>query len=144
MPDTDSTIIKTPKKSLTEQQESFLDALFGEAKGDPKKAGELAKYSEHSYPKVLRNLRSEIVLRAENYLATHSAKAATKMVDMLEEDGTTPHASIRMEAAKQILDRIGIAKKEKVDINVKAMHGLFILPSKDAIKKVEDEDKKTI
>ena len=43
MPDTDSTIIKTPKKSLTEQQESFLDALFGEAKGDPKKAGELAK-----------------------------------------------------------------------------------------------------
>ena len=146
MPDTDSTIIKTPKKSLTEQQESFLDALIGEAKGDPKKAGELAKYSEHSYPKVLRNLRSEIVLRAENYLATHSAKAATKMVDMLEEDGTTPHASIRMEAAKQILDRIGIAKKEKVDINVKAMHGLFILPSKDAIKKVKpiDENKESL
>ena len=62
----------------------------------------------------------------------------------MDEDGTTPHANIRMEAAKQVLDRIGIAKKEKVDINVRAMHGLFILPSKDAIKKVEDEDKKTI
>ena len=119
--------------------------MFGEAKGDPKKAGELAGYSEHSYPKVLRNLKNEIVLRAESYLATHSAKAATRMVGMLDEDGTTPHANIRMEAAKQILDRIGIAKKEKLDINLKAVHGLFILPSKDEIKKPKsvNEDKET-
>ena len=146
MPSMDSTILKTPKKSLTDSQEKFLDALFGEAKGNPKKAGELAGYSEHSYPKVLRNLKSEIVSRAETYLATHSAKAATKMVDMLDEDGTTPQASIRMEAAKQILDRIGIAKKEKLDVNVKALHGLFILPPKDAIKKVKpiNDDKENI
>ena len=144
MQDTDSTILPTQKKSLTDSQEKFLDVLFGEAKGNPKKAGELAGYSEHSYPKVLRNLRSEIVSRAENYLATHSAKAASKMVDMLDEDGTTPHANIRLEAAKQILDRIGIAKKEKVDINVRALQGLFILPAKDIIKKLEDEDKKTV
>jgi len=67
-------------------------------------------------------------------------------VDMLDEDGATPHASIRMEAAKQILDRIGIAKKEKIDVNVKAMHGLFILPSKDVIKKATpvDENKESI
>jgi hypothetical protein len=146
MPSMDSTILKTPKKSLTDSQEKFLDALFGEAKGNPKKAGELAGYSEHSYPKVLRNLKSEIVSRAETYLATHSARAAAKMVDMLDEDGTTPQASIRMEAAKQILDRIGIAKKEKLDVNVKALHGLFILPPKDEIKKVKpiDDDKENI
>ena len=146
MQDTDSTIMPTQKRSLTDSQEKFLDALFGEARGNPKKAGELAGYSEHSYPKVLRNLKSEIVSRAENYLATHSAKAAAKMVDMLDEDGTTPHANIRMEAAKQILDRIGIAKKEKIDINMQAVHGLFILPAKDKIKRAEPlhEDKKTI
>ena len=135
MQNMDSTIMPTQKRSLTESQEKFLDALFGEAKGDPKKAGELAGYSEHSYPKVLRNLKQEIVSRAENYLATHSAKAATKMVDMLEEDGTTPHANIRLEAAKQILDRIGIVKKDQIDINMKAMHGIFILPAKDNIDK---------
>jgi hypothetical protein len=146
MQNMDSTIIQTQKKSLTDSQEKFLDALFGEAKGNPKKAGELAGYSDHSYPKVVRSLKSEIVSRAEGYLATHSAKAATKMVDMLEEDGTTPHASIRLEAAKQILDRIGIAKKEKIDINMKAVHGLFILPAKDEIKitKTLDENEKTI
>ena len=134
----DSTIIPTQKRSLTNTQEKFLDVLFGEAKGNLKKAGELAGYSEHSYPKVVRNLKQEIISRAENYLATHSAKAATKMVDMLDEDGTTPHANIRMEAAKQILDRIGIAKKDQLDINMKALHGIFILPAKDKL----DEDQK--
>ena len=133
MLNTDSTIIPTQKRSLTDIQEKFLDVLFGEAKGDPRKAGELAGYSGHSYPKVLRNLKSEIITRAENYLATHSAKAATKMVDMLDEDGTTPHANIRIEAAKQILDRIGIVRKDQIDINMKSLHGIFILPAKDNI-----------
>ena len=145
MQNMDSTILKTPKKSLTNTQEKFLDVLFGEANGNPRKAGELAGYSEHSYPKVLRNLKSEIVSRAETYLETHSAKAATKMVDMMDEDGTTPHANIRLEAAKQILDRIGIAKKEKIDVNLKAVQGLFILPAKDLIKKanIVDENQET-
>ena len=134
MQNMDSTILKTQEKSLTNTQEKFLDALFGEARGNPKKAGELAGYSEHSYPKVLRNLKDEIVKRAENYLASHSAKAATKMVDMLEEDGTTPHANIRLEAAKQILDRIGLTKKDQLDINMKAVHGMFILPAKDPVE----------
>ena len=137
MQNTDSTIIPTQKRSLTDTQEKFLDVLFGEAKGNLKKAGELAGYSEHSYPKVVRNLKQEIISRAENYLATHSAKAATKLVGMLDEDGTTPHANIRLEAAKQILDRIGIAKKDQLDINMKALHGIFILPAKDKL----DEDK---
>ena len=134
MQNMDSTILKTHEKSLTNTQEKFLDALFGEAQGNPKRAGELAGYSEHSYPKVLRNLKDEIVKRAENYLAIHSAKAATKMVNMLEEDGTTPHASIRMEAAKQILDRIGLVKKDQVDINMNLKHGIFILPGKDPVE----------
>ena len=135
MQNMDSTILKTQERSLTNTQEKFLDALFGEARGNPKKAGELAGYSEHSYPKVVRNLKQEIISRAENYLATHSAKAATKMVDMLDEDGTTPHANIRMEAAKQILDRIGIVRKDQIDINMKSLHGIFILPAKDNIDK---------
>jgi hypothetical protein len=111
----DSTILKTQDKSLTDTQEKFLDALFGEAQGNPKRAGEIAGYSEHSYPKVLRNLKDEIVKRAENYLAIHSAKAATKMVNML----------------KQILDRIGIVKKDQLDVNMNLKHGMFILPAKD-------------
>jgi len=36
-----------------------------------------------------------------------------------------------MEAAKQILDRVGLSKREKVDITAKVQHGIFILPPKD-------------
>ena len=132
----ESTLISPPKRELTEKQEVFLDKLFGEAKGNPRTAGELAGYSEHSYPKVIRNLKKEILERAENYLAVHAPKAAIKMTDMMDEDGTTPNASIRLEAARQILDRIGIVKKDQLDVNMKAVHGLFILPKKDDIKDV--------
>ena len=96
MQNTDSTIIKTPKKSLTDSQEKFLDALFGEAKGNPKKAGELAGYSENSYPKVLRNLKSEIVSRAETYLANYSARAATKFGDIKTVNAPEPSESISL------------------------------------------------
>ena len=125
------------KKKLDQYTGKVSRRIIRGSQRKPEKAGELAGYSEHSYPKVVRNLKQEIISRAENYLATHSAKAATKMVDMLDEDGTTPHANIRLEAAKQILDRIGIAKKDQLDINMKALHGIFILPAKDKL----DEDK---
>jgi hypothetical protein len=118
-------------KELTDQQKSFLTALFGNAKGNPKKAGEIAGYSEHSYPKVIRALKDEIIQRAEEVMASYSPKATMGLVNALDEDGSTPNASIRVEAAKQILDRVGLTKKEKVDINVRSVSGIFILPPKD-------------
>jgi len=39
-----------------------------------------------------------------------------------------------MEAAKQILDRIGLVKKDQVDINMNLKHGIFILPGKDPVE----------
>ena len=76
----DSTILKTPKRNLTDMQEKFLDVLFGEARGDPRRAAELAGYSNNAYPKVVRNLKKEITELAENHLSTHSAKAANRLV----------------------------------------------------------------
>ena len=122
-------------KELTTQQELFVNALFKEAKGNPKKAGEIAGYAEHSYPKVLDALKEIIIDRAEKVLAVHSPKAVMGLVNALDEDGMTPAANIRMEAAKQILDRVGIVKKEKIDINAKVAHGIFILPPKDELNK---------
>ena len=56
----DSSITKTQKRNLTDMQEKFLDALFTEAQGNPREAARIAGYSEHSYPKVVRNLKKEI------------------------------------------------------------------------------------
>ena len=134
----DSSITNTQKRNLTDMQETFLDVLFGEAKGNPREAARIAGYSPHSYPKVVRNLKKEITELAENHLSTHSAQAVTRLVSLLDEDGTTPHSNIRLAAANSILDRVGITKKDQLDINMKAVHGIFILPAKDGI----DKDKK--
>ena len=123
--------IKKESKELTEQQQKFIDALFGEANGSPKRAGEIAGYSPSSYSKVVKSLKDEILERAEYSLAFNSAKAVKGLVNALDDDGTTPGANIRMEAAKQILDRTGLVKKEKIDITGKMAHGIFILPPKD-------------
>ena len=89
----------------------------------------------------MRNLRKEITELAEHHLSTHSAKAATRLIALLDEDGTTPQASIRLAAANSILDRVGIVKKDQLDVNMKALHGIFILPAKDNPNKDEDRQK---
>ena len=140
MQNMDSSITKTQKRNLTDMQEKFLDVLFVEAQGNPREAARIAGYSEHSYPKVVRNLKKEIIELAENHLSTHSAKAANRLTTLLDEDGTTPQASIRLAAANSILDRVGLTKKDQLDVNMKALHGIFILPAKDGTDKNKKEN----
>ena len=139
MQDMDSSIVKTQKRNLTDMQEKFLEVLFTEAQGNPREAARIAGYSDHSYPKVIRNLKKEITELAENHLSTHSAKAVNRLITLLDEDGTTPQASIRLAAANSILDRVGITKKDQLDINMKSLHGIFILPPKDDTNKDKKE-----
>ena len=123
---------KKDSKELTDKQRTFLSVLFSEADGDPRKAAELAGYAPTSYPRVVQGLKDEIIERAESVLAAHSPKAAISMANAIDDDGSIPGANIRMEAAKQVLDRVGLVKKEKIDINAKVAHGIFILPPKEA------------
>ena len=139
MQNMDSSIVKTQKRNLTDMQEKFLDVLFTEAQGNPREAARIAGYSDHSYPKVVRNLKKEITELAETNLSTHSAKAATRLTALLDEDGTTPQAGIRLAAANSLLDRVGITKKDQLDINMKTLHGIFILPPKDDTNKDKKE-----
>lgn len=134
--------VKKQNKELTTQQKTFIDFLFGEAQGNPKKAAELAGYASTSYPNVVKSLKNDIVEKAEGILAMHSPKAVMGLVNALDEDGLTPAANIRMEAAKQILDRIGIVKKEQIDVNMKAIHGIFVLPAKDNLYGTKEDPKK--
>ena len=131
---------KKRNKELTDKQEKFLTVLFGEAQGSHQKAGELVGYHAQTWPKVIKALKNEIIERAENVLAAHSPKAAMSMAQALDADGTIPQANIRMEAAKQILDRVGIAKKEKIDIEAKIQHGIFILPAKEIHDVIDAKD----
>ena len=116
-------------KELTEKQELFLKHLPTTG-GDPKKAAQLAGYSDSSYPAVVKALRSDIIEIATGILAQSAPKAAMKLVDIMDSTQPIPQANVRIQAAQTILDRVGLGKKDTLDVNVNDTSGLFILPTK--------------
>lgn len=123
-------------KQLTENQQKFLDALFGEAKGKPAKAKLLAGYSEGtSTQAILDSLSEEIADRTRKQLAYAGPQAVSVLMDIMTEDGVLG-AKEKLMAAKDILDRAGFSKTEKVQVEAKTP--LFVLPPKQ--KSDEDED----
>ena len=120
----------SPKeRELTERQQSFLDNLIHTG-GDPKKAAELAGYAEGSYTQVVKALKEDIIELASHILAQSAPKAAIKLVDVMDSEEPIPQASVRLQAAQTILDRIGLGKTERMNIAHKVSGGIFILPEK--------------
>ena len=44
-----------------------------------------------------------------------------------------PQATSKLHAAQTILDRVGIAKTERLDINHKVTGGIFLMPDKQEV-----------
>ena len=120
------------KKELTVKQQGFLDHLVNTG-GDPKEAAVLAGYAENGHWQVAHALKNEIIELASNILAQSAPKAAMKLVDIMDSNAPIPQASVRIQAAQTILDRIGLGKKDTLEINHKVEGGLFILPAKEEI-----------
>ena len=122
-------------KQLTELQEKFLNALFGEAKGNYAKAMKIAGYAPSTNSHVIvQSLRSEIIERAELEMAANAPKAVMSMVGVLD-DPTEIGTREKLLASQQILDRVGLSKVEKINVETNKPVGLFVLPA----KKEEDE-----
>lgn len=122
--------MKNEPKILTEKQEAFLEALLGEARGDIRRAMDLAGYSDNTKVKeVVGPLKEEITERAAMMLAMNAPKAAFGMVNVLD-DPTALGARNQINAAKEILDRTGLVKKEQVEVKATG-GGMFILPPKN-------------
>lgn len=121
-------------RQLTEKQQKFLDVLFEEARGNLVEAKKLAGYSpDNSTNIIVESLREEILERTNMYLAQNAPRAAIAMVGALI-DPTELGIKEKMNAAKEVMDRVGIVKSEKVQLE--ALGGVMILPP----KKSEDND----
>lgn len=118
-------------RNLTEKQQSFLNHLV-ETGGDFKKSAELAGYSGNHY-QVLRSLREEVVDLASDVLAREAPTAAFKIIEVMKSDKPVPQANNKLQAAQTILDRVGVSKTDRIDVNHTASNGIFILPEKKAI-----------
>ena len=100
---------------MNEQQEKCLNALFSEAQGNFRQAMDIAGYSKHEFPaRLIRSLKDEIIDRAEHMLAANAPKAVLSMTGVLDDPSALGNRD-RLAAAKEILDRTGIVKTEKIE-----------------------------
>ena len=120
---------------LTEKQELFLQVLFDEAGGDLRTAMRIAGYSDNTPVSYIANqLSDEIYEATKKYIARSATAAAFEMGAILSGKSQLIGMKERMAAAKDILDRAGLSKTEKVEVVAK--DPLFILPPKN---KEEDD-----
>ena len=119
-----------PKK-YTDKQLLFLDALMSEAGGNIRKAMDIAGYSKTTKSgEVVKNLREEVIERASLMLAMNAPKAAFGIIGVLD-DPSAMGARNSISAAREILDRTGLVKKEQVEVTSQG-GGMFILPPKSS------------
>jgi len=114
-------------RTLSDQQKLFLELLFEQAEGDFLTAKRLAGYSD-TYPtsQLVRSLQDEIIEATKNYITRKGPKAAVKLAGVLDNPGQLGVKEI-LAASKDILDRAGVSKTEKLEIGG---NGIFILPAK--------------
>ena len=115
-------------RKLTERQQRFLDALFTDANGSIKDAKIIAGYSPTTNnQEIIQSLKEEILEATQIYMASNAPKAAMAMVGGMI-DPTELGIRDKMTAAKELLDRTGLIKTEKVQ--VEASGGVMLMPTK--------------
>ena len=127
------------ERSLTDKQQAFLDNLITTG-GNPKEAAELAGYSGNHY-QVLKSLREEVVDLASDVLARSAPQAAFKLIEIMSSERPVPQATNKLSAAQTILDRVGVAKTDRVQVDHNVKGGIFILPEKQTIDITDYEEK---
>ena len=115
-------------RNLTEKQQKFLDVLFEEAQGNLAKARKLAGYADGVSSKAIaESLAEEIADLTKRFISSSATKAAYSMYEVMNNHKDLGNKE-KMAAAKDVLDRGGFVKTEKVEVS--AANPLFILPQK--------------
>ena len=115
-------------RNLTEKQQKFLDVLFEEAGGNLVTAKKLAGYADAvTSRQVAEPLAEEIADLTKKFISSSATKAAYSMFEVMNSPTDLGNKE-KMAAAKDVLDRSGFIKTEKVEVS--AANPLFILPQK--------------
>jgi|TARA_E500000318_G_scaffold107081_1_gene115878 phage terminase small subunit len=117
-------------RELTDQQQQFLSILF-ENGGNVTAAALDAGYSRGSVAWLKNTLAEEIVERTKSLLATNALRAATRLVNTIDNPLPERGDELRFRAAESLLNRVGLAKQETINHNVQAIHGVVLLPPKN-------------
>ena len=122
-------------RQLTAKQQVFLNVLFDEAAGNVTLAKKIAGYADTtSTSEIVKGLKEEILDATQLFMARNAPQAAVAMAGALM-DPTELGIRDKMSAAKDLLDRTGLVKTEKMQ--VEASGGVMLMPPKAV---VEDDE----
>ena len=122
-------------RQLTAKQQVFINVLFDEAAGNVTLAKKIAGYADTtSTSEIVKGLKEEILDATQLFMARNAPQAAVAMAGALM-DPTELGIRDKMSAAKDLLDRTGLVKTEKMQ--GEASGGLMLMPPKAV---VEDDE----
>ena len=127
---------------LNDKQQAFVDEFirsivendsFSSEYARAKAASLKAGYAESSNPMLI--FKSQDVARAISefsygYLAMHGLKAANAILGVMD-NPTTPQAKVKLDAAKEVLDRGGVGKRVLDSITEDQTRSIIIIPAKN-------------
>ncbi len=141
-------MVPEKKSEYTELQLRFVEALFGEAMGDPNKAKKLAGYDPTTKTsQIVKSVQDIILEQSRLYLAANSPRAILELLTMMVTPNE-PGATTKLKVIQEILNRAGVVDKSAQggDINISNKGRIIILPEKStpSIIDLQREDFKEI
>lgn len=132
--------------NLTDKQKAFIDIYF-DLLDEPfpnnhkrmEEAKRRAGYAEGSkVHTILQGVSKEVIEKSFEWAALHLPQALHGVINVID-NPTMPGAKNLIAAAATIMDRGGLAKSEKLNIETESSNAILILPAKEPIKLKEDE-----
>lgn len=110
------------------QEEAFLSSLFDIHKGNIRAAMDASGYPKDTPTSVVTKKLGKIIQEmSRDYMAASTARATLELVGTFN-DPTAPGVKNVLVAAKEVLDRGGVYKEERVQVQDES--SMFILPAK--------------
>lgn len=116
---------------LTEKQEKFLEIIFSEEfSGNLNEAKVAAGYSQATLLKdVVKGVSKHILSYADSILAVKVPKCL-RNIEAVMDSPDKKGAKTKLDATLAWMDRAGLCKKERLEIEMKQPDGIIVLPAK--------------
>ncbi len=122
------------EREYTEMQKAFLSALADRSnKGNIRACMRIAGFSDNTpISMIISSLHEEMTDIAKKLIAAAAPQATFSLLDVLDGESKSISGNREvLDAAKSILDRAGVVKKDTDSLEVKVGSGIIILPAKD-------------
>lgn len=117
------------KQPTNDKQKLFFDYLL-ETESVVESAEKVGYAREYAY-ELARIYKQYFLDLIEGKLVLAGSKAVNRVISAMDSDGTTINEKLQVDSGKDILDRIGLAKRDRVDVSITSESGIVILPKKD-------------